>query len=86
MDSRDYIEQIRKLQAELDIVTKECNEWKEKFERLLMYQKQNRLPVSGLPITNKIVKVNLDCVGSSQGKASTQTYTTVGWNEGEDWK
>lgn len=48
MDSSAYIEQIRKLQAELDLITKECNDWKEKFERLLTYQKQPRLPVKGL--------------------------------------
>jgi len=60
MDTTDYIEQIRKLQAELDIVTKECNEWKEKFERALLWQKQPREYPKG--------------------------FTTVGWNEGEDWK
>lgn len=60
MDSRDYIEQIRKLQAELDIVTKECNEWKEKFERTLLWQKQPKEYPKG--------------------------FTTVGWDNQEDWK
>ena len=64
MDTTDYIEQIRKLQAELDIVTRECNDWKEKFERLLTYQKQPRCSPKDYP----------------------KGFTTVGWNEGEDWK
>jgi hypothetical protein len=75
----DYIEQIRKLQADLDLITEECNEWKEKFERIMIYQKQPRLPVRGLNST-------LDCGGNAQGKATTQTYTTVGWDNQEDWK
>jgi len=79
MDTTDYIEQIRKLQAELDLITKECNDWKEKFERALLWQKQPRLLHKGGIGT-------LDCVGNSQGKASTQTYTTVGWDNQEDWK
>jgi len=75
MNTTDYLEQIRKLQAELDIVTKECNEWKDKFERTLLWQKQTRLPSKS---------VHLDCIGSSQGKASIQTYTTIGWQDGDD--
>ena len=81
MDTTDYIEQIRKLQSELDLITKECNEWKEKFERVLIWQDQGRLPIKGFSTTTR-----LDCVGNSQGRASTQTYTTVGWDNQEDWK
>jgi hypothetical protein len=79
METKDWRHECARLQAELDIITKECNEWKEKFERALLWQKQPRLPVRGLNST-------LDCVGTTQGKVSTQTYTTVGWQEGDDGK
>ena len=79
METKDWRQECARLQAELDLVTKECHEWKEKFERIMIYQKQPRLPVRG---TNN----HLDCVGINNGKVSTQIYTTVGWNEGEDWK
>lgn len=64
MDSTDYIEQIRKLQAELDTAIKECNEWKEKFERLTLYMKQPRLPVKGL---QQLVGKRLTTVGWQDG-------------------
>ena len=79
METEDWRQKCVRLQTELDLVTKECHEWKEKFERIMIYQKQPRLPVRGL--TNP-----LDCVGTTQGNASTQTYTTVGWDSQEDWK
>jgi hypothetical protein len=79
MSSDKYIEEIRKLQDELHAITKECQEWRERFERTLLWQKQPRLPVRG--ITN-----HLDCVGINNGKVSTQTYTTVGWRDGDDYK
>jgi hypothetical protein len=53
MNSTDYIAQIKELQVELDQVRQECLEWKTKFERLMLYKDQPRLPVKG----------NLDCFG-----------------------
>jgi hypothetical protein len=73
----DWGQECLRLQAELDSVRQEMEEWKEKFNRLMLWKEQPRLPVRGL---------NLDCVGTSQGKISTQTYTTMGYKSGDDGK
>ena len=74
----DWRKECAKLHIELDEVRLECAEWKEKWERLMQFKDAPRLPVRGL--------TTLDCVGTDKGKVSTQTYTTVGWDNQEDWK
>lgn len=48
VDDRDWRERCALLQAELDEITKEMLEWKTKFERLMLWKEQPRLPIRGL--------------------------------------
>ena len=48
MDNTDWRERCTLLQAELDEITKEMLEWKTKFERLMLWKEQPRLPVREL--------------------------------------
>lgn len=50
MDIDTYMVELRRLQAELDIVTRECNEWKEKFERMLVWKKQASTPIVSIRV------------------------------------
>lgn len=74
----DWKQECLRLQAELDAVRAEMLDWKEKWERLMQFKDAPRLPVRG--------RSTLDCVGIDKGKASTQAYTTVGWQDGDDLK
>ena len=78
MDIIDWRQECIRLQIELDAVRVEMEDFKDRWERLLLWKDQPRLHVRGL--------TTLDCVGTDKGKASTQTYTTVGWVEGDDFK
>lgn len=78
VDNTDWRKECVKLHVELDKVRLECAEWKDKWERLMQFKDAPRLPLRG--------RSTLDCVGTDKGKASTQTYTTVGWVEGDDLK
>lgn len=78
MDNTDWRKECAKLHIELDAVRAEVLEWKEKWERLMQFKEAPRLPVRGF--------TTIDCVGADKGKTSTQTYTTVGWVEGDDYK
>ena len=78
MDNTNWRKECAKLHIELDAVRAEVLEWKEKWERLMQFKDAPRLPLRG--------RSTLDCVGTDKGKASTQTYTTVGWVEGDDLK
>ena len=70
----DWRAECAKLHIELDRVRVECAEWKEKWERLMQFKESPRLPVGGL---NNI----------TGGTRNTDPqYTTVGWDEQEDWK
>lgn len=73
----DWRKECARLQVELDTVRAELAESKERWERMLGFQNAPRLPVRGF-------NAHLDCVGGEKGKASTQTYTTVGWKDGDD--
>ncbi len=74
----DWRAECLRLQAELDAVRLEMEDYKVRWERLMQFKDAPRLPVRG--------RSTLDCVGGANGKASTETYTTVGWDSGEDWK
>ena len=74
----DWRQECARLHIELEKVRVECAEWKEKWGRLMQFKEAPRLPVRG--------RSTLDCIGTDKGKASTQTYTTVGWDNQEDWK
>lgn len=78
LETKDWREQCRLLQAELDKIIKERDEWKEKWERVMQFKDAPRLPLRG--------RNTLDCVGSPNGKIGLQTLTTVGWDGQEDWK
>lgn len=71
----DWRQECAKLHIELDKVRVECAEWKEKWERLMQFKDAPRLPVRGLN--------NITGGGRS---TDPQTYTTVGWVEGDDFK
>ena len=74
----DWKQECQRLQAELDAVRAEMEDWKIKWERLMQFKDAPRLPLRG--------RNTLDCVGSTDGKIGLQNYTTVGWDEKEDWK
>lgn len=78
MGEVDWRAECARLHIELDKVRLECAEWKEKWECLMQFKDAPRLPVRG--------RSTLDCVGTDKGRASTQMYTTVGWDSQEDWK
>lgn len=44
----DWRQECLRLQAELDAVRAEMEDWKTKFERLMLWKEQPRLPVRGL--------------------------------------
>lgn len=48
MDNTDWRQECAKLHIELDAVRAEMEEWKTKFERLMLWKEQPRLPVRGL--------------------------------------
>lgn len=72
---KDWRQECERLQAELEAVRAEMLEWKEKWERLMQFKDAPRLPVRGLN--------NITGGGRS---TDPQTYTTVGWVEGDDFK
>lgn len=90
----DWRAECLRLQAELDAIRLEAEDWKIKWERLMQFKEAPRLPLRG--------RNTLDCVGTDKGKADTvvfenilwgteksyeaQKLTTVGWDEQEDWK
>lgn len=74
----DWRAECLRLQAELDAVRAEMEDWKIKWERLMQFKDAPRLPLRG--------RSTLDCVGSPDGKIGLQKYTTVGWQEGDDLK
>ena len=65
MENIDWQQQCVILQMELDNARSECEEWKEKFERITIWGEVPRVPVS---------------------RGSPNTYTTVSWDNKEDWK
>ena len=71
----DWRAECAKLHIELDRVRVECAEWKGKWERLMQFKDAPRLPVRGLN--------NITGGGRS---TDPQTYTTVGWVDGDDFK
>lgn len=48
METKDWRAECARLHIELDKVRAECTEWKTKFERLMLWKEQPRLPVRGL--------------------------------------
>lgn len=98
MENENWREQCKTVQAELEKIIIERDEWKEKWERLMQFKEAPRLPVR--------CHSTLDCVGTdkgaTKGKTSTRVYenylwgteksyeaqrlTTVGWVEGDDFK
>lgn len=59
----DWRQECLRLQAELDAVRLEMEDWKSKWERLMQFKDAPRLPLRG-----------------------RNTLTTVGWQEGDDFK
>ena len=58
MDNTDWRQECRLLQAELDAVRAEMEEWKEKWERLMQFKDAPRLPLRGR--TDKLTTVGWD--------------------------
>lgn len=48
MDNENWREECRLLQAELETIIRERDQWKEKWERLMQFKDAPRLPVKGL--------------------------------------
>lgn len=78
METKDWRQECLRLQAELDAVRAEMEDWKIKWERLMQFKDAPRLPLRG--------RTTLDYMGSPNGEIGLQNYTTVGWDGKEDWK
>ena len=48
METKNWRQECERLQAELDTIRLEASDWKEKFERLMLWKEQPRLHVRGL--------------------------------------
>ncbi len=58
VETKDWREQCKLLQAELDKIIKERDEWKEKWERVMQFKDAPRPPLRGR--TDKLTTVGWD--------------------------